>query len=99
MRSSPPALLQVIRAVNRFGVLPVMGRSVLSAGEIRRFALVENIIAWHAERKAAKDWVKWGRENPHKAATLHRAHLIFATIYPDEVEGEIGGETGGEIED
>lgn len=90
--SSPPREYQLIKAIDRFGVLAVFGRPVLSAGEIRRLALVENIIAWHGEREASKDWPKWGRENKYKARTLHQAARLFSQYFPDEVQRETDDE-------
>lgn len=91
--SSPPREIQLIRAIDRFGVMAVYGRPVLSVGEIRRLALCENIIAWHAERAGQKDWSKWGRENKHKARTLTQAARLFAQFFPDEIAGEPDEET------
>jgi len=86
--SSPPREYQIIKAIDRFGVMAVYGRPVLSVGEIRRLALAENIIAWHGERAASKDWPKWGRENKQKARTLHQAARLFSQLFPDEVNSD-----------
>lgn len=82
-KSLPPAIFETMRAVKRYGVRAVMGRPVLSAGEIRRFALVENILNWYTERDRAEDWVTWGRANPAKAETLHKANKIYQVFFPD----------------
>jgi hypothetical protein len=63
--------------IDRFGVRSVLGRDILSAGEIRRMIAVENIIRAHQSRKASDDWVKWTKDNPAYAAILHDVESVL----------------------
>ena len=65
-----PFELTLIGYIDRFGVEAVMGRPVLSAGELRRMYTVENIYNAYNARKASEDWAKWAAENPARAAML-----------------------------
>lgn len=68
-----PGLLTLAEYINRFGVEAVMGRSVLSAGELKRMVVTENIVYAYRERARAENWAKWTQENPDKAQFLNEA--------------------------
>ena len=59
-----------ISYIDRFGVRAVVGRDVLSFGEIQRLLVVENIYNAYVSRKSADDWAKWATDNPHAAKIL-----------------------------
>lgn len=65
-----PFELVLLGYIDRFGVEAVMGRPVLSAGEIRGMMTARNIYDAFHSRKSSDDWVKWAKDHPHYAAIL-----------------------------
>lgn len=64
----PDDLLQKIY-IREFGVKAVMGREVLSYGEIRRMGYVETIVQAYQSRELSTQeggggWVKWCGDHP-----------------------------------
>jgi len=70
-----PRELELLSAIQAYGAQAVIGRP-LGAGEIRRMNVASNVIAYHKQRAASGDWVKWGTDNPDEAALLNRAMLM-----------------------
>lgn len=69
----PPGMpdeLLILTYIDRFGVMAIMGRETLSAGEVRRMMIAENIVRAYQERKASGDWGTWAQENPGAARLL-----------------------------
>jgi len=54
--------LRLINAIDRFGVLAILGRQ-LGAGEIKRMRVAENIVAAYRSRAQSKNWATWASEN------------------------------------
>ena len=77
----PPERLQS-NYIKKFGVEAVMGRPVLSAGEIRRMVMVDNIIdAYHSrmahrDKDGAENWAEWARYNPALSVLLTEVEKI-----------------------
>ena len=79
----PPHWIRVSRYVDRFGALAVFGRQP-SAGELRKMATVEALVAYYTEYSRAEDKGEWSKRNPMKSelvvrALLARAHGASAT--------------------
>jgi len=58
-----PPELRLLSAIDRFGALAVLGRS-LGAGEIKRMRLAENVVAAYQSRANSTNWAVWAKENP-----------------------------------
>lgn len=67
---SPPDELLLLQYIDRFGVMAVLGRPVLSAGEIRRMITAENIVSAYRDRKTSKNWGAWAQEHPGASRLL-----------------------------
>lgn len=67
---APPHEAVLLNCIDRFGVKAVMGRDVLSHGEINRMLLADRIIRAYASRRASGDWGKWAAANPNDDALL-----------------------------
>jgi hypothetical protein len=67
-----PRELTQLEAIDRFGVVGVMGRP-LGMGEIRRLATCQNVVVWHTERSRQENWAQWAEDNPEKDAILNEA--------------------------
>jgi hypothetical protein len=65
-----PFELQLLGYIDRFGVEAVVGRPILSAGEIRRMIAAHNVYTAYRSRAASDDWAKWAHEHPTYAAIL-----------------------------
>ena len=59
--------INLLNAIERFGVEAVMGRPVLYAKEIRRMVLAERVVRVIQTAAHAEDWAKWTREHPDDA--------------------------------
>lgn len=66
-----PKYLLLADYIDRFGVEAVMGRRVLSAGEMRCMAVQQNIYAAFRNRERSKDWAKWANTYPEQAELLN----------------------------
>lgn len=69
----PPLEYLLLNYIDRFGVEAVLGRRILSAGEIRRMNAVENVVEAFRARKAEMDGgnvAKWATKNPDAARLL-----------------------------
>jgi hypothetical protein len=58
----------VIGAVKDFGVMAVMGRPTLTAGEILRMQSITNFIEHHAILKRMGDYTAFAKKYPYWAA-------------------------------
>lgn len=65
--------LLILRRIERYGVMAVMGRPVLGANEMRRLELAENVLRAYQSREASTDWAAWARDNEGAATLLDRA--------------------------
>ena len=64
------------RRVGRFGVRAVLGREMLSAGEMRRIEYCDGFAHACAARGNDQDgWAKWDVDHPYWAAELNQAAL------------------------
>lgn len=59
----PPAELNLIRLVERFGAQTIYGRP-LSAGEVIKMITVERIINAYESMHLSKNWAQWAKDNP-----------------------------------
>jgi hypothetical protein len=66
-----------IMAIDRFGVLAVMGRPVLSYGEIVRMRYAENIVKAYQARSQAENWAQWKSDNLALARVLDEAERLY----------------------
>lgn len=66
--------------IDRFGVMAVLGRQVLSYNEIQRMILSENIINSYRSRQAAENRGKWAEENSNADDMLNKLEIM---IYAD----------------
>jgi hypothetical protein len=57
--------------------MAVMGRAVMSFGEIVRIRIAENIIAAYKARQQADNWAAWSKDYPDAAALLNEAERIY----------------------
>ena len=73
----------MLQHIDRYGVEAVMGRAYLGAGEIRRFTMAENIVAWYRDRQRSDNWVTWSKSNPEAAELLTMAVRIRDGISSD----------------
>ena len=76
---NPPREIADVSYIDRFGVMAVYGRPVLSCNEIQRMILAENIVSAYRGRKNSDNWAKWASDNPADARLL------------SEVEKDING--------
>ncbi len=72
----PPPGLATLSYIDRFGVKAVLGKDVLSYGEIQRMLTEENIVKAFSSRKASGDWAKWAQENPQDEKLLTQAEIL-----------------------
>jgi len=63
-------------AIVRFGVKAIMGRDVLSAGEIMRMNIAENIMTAFDMRNRAENWAQWVKDNPELSSMLNEAERL-----------------------
>lgn len=66
----PPDELVELSYIDRFGAEAVLGRPVLSAGEIFRMTVAENIKNALHSRKESQNWAEWAGKNPAAAKLL-----------------------------
>lgn len=66
--------------IDRFGVMAVLGRPVLSYGEIRRMIAAENIFTAYKSRQASDNWGKWALENQKSDALLKSVEVLINAI-------------------
>jgi hypothetical protein len=65
--------------IEKYGVEAVLGRKTLSANEIRRMVLADNIYlafrsrAGYRNGEGKSDWVEWSERNPELAEILNAA--------------------------
>ncbi len=71
-----PAEIQIVQAIDRFGVQAVTGSAVLRPSLINRIFLAENIVNGFAMRARAKNWADFNREHPKLSATLVDAERV-----------------------
>ena len=69
-RPPPSKELANLSYIDRFGVKAVLGRDVLSYGEIQRMITAENIVRAYTSRKREENWAQWALENPHSDELL-----------------------------
>ena len=67
---SMPNELVLLGYIDRFGVEAVMGRPVLSAGEIRKMLIAEDVVYAYGRRKASGNWGQWSQDHPYLDALL-----------------------------
>lgn len=60
----------LLAKIDRFGVMAVMGRPVLSFGELRRLGMAENIVAAYRSRHKSDNWTAWTEQHPIMAKIL-----------------------------
>lgn len=72
-----PFELSLLGYIDHFGVEAVMGRPVLSAGEIRRMITAKNIYEAYQSRKASTDWAKWAHDYPDYARILAEVEKLW----------------------
>jgi len=68
--------INLLNAIDRFGVVAVMGRPVLYAKEIRAMILAEKIIQTHHEFMRSENWAQWTHDNPNEADLYMRAKKL-----------------------
>lgn len=73
-----PDELTILQYIDRFGVEAVMGRPILSAGEIYRMIFAENVVFAYRDRKASKNWAAWAESNPSNDALLKKIEMDIA---------------------
>ncbi len=71
-----PYELVLLGYIDRFGAEAVMGRPVLSAGELRRMIMAENICNAFTSRKASENWAQWVRDNPVYSGILAKIEKL-----------------------
>lgn len=71
----PPAEIKLLRAIERFGVHGVYGRP-LTANEIKRMNVSQNIINWFNERATSQNWATWNMEHRDYARILSDASKV-----------------------
>lgn len=62
--------IDLLRKIDRFGVMAVMGRPVLYFGEINRMSYAENTVNAYHSRAKSTNWAEWVDDNPVRAAML-----------------------------
>ena len=67
---NPPREIAELSYIDRFGVMAVYGRPVLSYGEIQRLILAENVVQAFQARKKSDNWAEWANNNPTSARLL-----------------------------
>jgi hypothetical protein len=72
-----PNDLMLLGYIDRFGVEAVMGRPILSAGEMRRMAAQENIVTAYQSRKTSENWAEWATKNPSLVSILADVESIL----------------------
>lgn len=78
-----PNDLELLTLIDRFGVVGVLGRPVLTALEIRKMLASENIVDWYNERRRASHWDVWTETNPAKAEWLAVAYENAVALIPE----------------
>lgn len=73
-----PPELDTLRLIDRFGVRAVLGRDVLSLGEMRRMLSAEVVLTAYRARSRAENWAKWADDNPELAGALGQAERTVA---------------------
>ena len=66
----------MLDAIDRFGVRAVMGREILSAGEISRSRYAEYIVEAYRARSSAKSWPEFSQAHPQAARILNEAEKL-----------------------
>lgn len=67
-----PDELVTLSYIDRFGVMAVLGR-MLTPGEMRRMAMMENICNAYRAHKDSDNWAEWSHRNPQAARLLFEA--------------------------
>lgn len=70
-----PGELILADYVDRFGAQAVLGR-LMTANELRRIVVVENIVHAYRRRQASDNWPEWEKNYPGEAALLNAAMLL-----------------------
>ena len=71
-----PAEIKLLSAIDRFGVKAVLGRDVLSAGEISRARYAETIIGAYRARERSESWVEFANKNKQASRILNDAERL-----------------------
>lgn len=58
----PPAEYRLMQAIDRYGVRAVLGRDVLTCGELTRMRYTENIRLLCQARERSDNWAEWMNE-------------------------------------
>jgi len=70
--------LILLEAIDRFGVMAIMGRPVLYAGEARTLQTAENIVNGYNNMKNSTNRAEWMENNPVLAAIFYNLELLDA---------------------
>lgn len=68
----------LLEAIDRFGVMAIMGRPVLYAGEARTLQTAENIVNGYNNMKNSTNRAEWMENNPVLAAIFYNLELLDA---------------------
>lgn len=68
-----------MNAIDRFGVLGVMGRTTLSHGEIKRMTIAENILRAHRDMKTIPA-AKYAEDNPEMLKLMQYASELVKNV-------------------
>lgn len=74
-----PSELRLLDYIDRFGVVAVMGRPTLGAGEMTRMVMADNVRNAYLSRSAYRDgngqvnWSEWTQMHPQLAKILNIA--------------------------
>lgn len=74
--STPSTEMRLLGMIDRFGVLAVMGRPVLGAGEMLRMIAAENVVTAYMQRERAENAAVWVAENKEMNELLGYAHRL-----------------------
>lgn len=72
-----PHELALLSYIDRFGVQAVLGRPVLSAGEIRRMTFAENVKSAYLSRKGSTNWGAWAQDHPRQDRLLTEIEVML----------------------
>lgn len=67
----------MLESIEQFGVKAILGRDVLSYGEISRMKYARLIPALFHSREKAENWAAWVRDNREQASLLNEAEKLY----------------------
>ena len=73
----PPHELTELSYIDRFGVMAVYGRQVLSYGEMQKMLAAENVIRAYRSRQSAPNRGKWAQENQDADGLLNDIEILI----------------------